>query len=244
MSVRAILFDLDGTLLPMDQERFLSHYFHAITSTLAKSGGYEPERLGRAIWKATAAMLKNDGSRTNEARFWDAFSALYEDRDVRADEGLFAAFYEKEFLSLSSLFTPSPDIVSLIQELRARGMTLVLATNPVFPAVATRNRLAFAGLDAADCARITTYENATFAKPSLGYYREIADALRLRPEECIMVGNDVADDMPARQTGMEVFLLTPCLINKEGAPIDAYPHGNVAELRRYLLEKIDEEEKR
>ena len=41
-----------------------------------------------------------------------------------------------------------------------------------------------------------------------------------------MVGNDVSDDMVADGLGMQVFLLTDCLINKENVDISAYPNGN------------------
>ena len=55
------LFDLDGTLLPMDQEAFTTGYFKLLTKKLAPHG-YEPKSLVDAIWAGTAAMVKNDGS--------------------------------------------------------------------------------------------------------------------------------------------------------------------------------------
>lgn len=49
-----------------------------------------------------------------------------------------------------------------------------------------------------------------------------------------MVGNDVREDMVAQQLGMQVFLLTDCIINKAGADISAYPHGGFDALAQYL----------
>ena len=49
-----------------------------------------------------------------------------------------------------------------------------------------------------------------------------------------MVGNDVQEDMVARELGMEVFLLTPCMINKQGTDISQFPHGDFPELLRFL----------
>ena len=50
-----------------------------------------------------------------------------------------------------------------------------------------------------------------------------------------MVGNDVTDDMePATEVGMQVFLLTDYLINKNGADISVYPHGNYDDLLAYV----------
>jgi len=49
-----------------------------------------------------------------------------------------------------------------------------------------------------------------------------------------MVGNDVGDDMVTRELGMNVFLLTDCLINKKDVDINQYPHGGFAELIEYI----------
>lgn len=52
-----------------------------------------------------------------------------------------------------------------------------------------------------------------------------------------MVGNDVSDDGAAIAAGMELFLLTDNLINKNGADISAIPHGGYKELNAYLEQK-------
>ena len=63
--IRAVLFDLDGTLLPMDQDAFIKKYFGLLAQRLAPYG-YEPKKLIDTIWKAISAEMTNDGSRTNE----------------------------------------------------------------------------------------------------------------------------------------------------------------------------------
>ena len=60
-----ILFDLDGTLLPMDNDAFTKGYFKLLAARLAPLG-YEPAKLVDSIWAGTAAMVKNDGSQNNE----------------------------------------------------------------------------------------------------------------------------------------------------------------------------------
>lgn len=57
MNITTILFDLDGTLLPMDQEAFTTGYFKFLAKKLAPYG-YEPKSLVDAIWAGTAAMVK------------------------------------------------------------------------------------------------------------------------------------------------------------------------------------------
>ena len=49
-----------------------------------------------------------------------------------------------------------------------------------------------------------------------------------------MVGNDVGEDMVAENLGMQVFLLTDCLINKKSADLSRYPHGGFPELLALL----------
>ena len=98
----------------------------------------------------------------------------------------------------------------------------------------TLSRIRWAGLDAADFALITTYENATHCKPNPAYYADICAQMRLDPARCLMVGNDYTEDLAAAEIGMEVFLVTDCLIAPEGADLSRVPHGTMAELLRRL----------
>jgi FMN phosphatase YigB (HAD superfamily) len=84
----------------------------------------------------------------------------------------------------------------------------------------------------------TTYENSRHCKPNLDYYRDILDSIGANPEECLMVGNDVGEDMIAKELGMKVFLLEDCIINKSGEDISAYPHGSFDELINYIGELV------
>lgn len=70
-----ILFDLDGTLLPMDQDLFVKDYFGRLARKIAPLG-YKPEELSGNLWKGVAAMVMNDGSCLNEDVFWNVFKNL------------------------------------------------------------------------------------------------------------------------------------------------------------------------
>ena len=93
MKITTVLFDLDGTLLPMDNDLFTKGYFKLLAEKLAPYG-YEPKQLVDAIWAGTACMVKNDGSKTNEAAFWETFGKIYGEKAV-SDQPVFQAFYEK-----------------------------------------------------------------------------------------------------------------------------------------------------
>jgi FMN phosphatase YigB (HAD superfamily) len=129
-----------------------------------------------------------------------------------------------------------PRAAELISNLKRMGLRLILATNPLFPAMATHRRVRWAGLKPENFEWITTYENSRFAKPNPEYYREILNRFDLHPEDCLMIGNDVDEDMIAQSLGMKVFLLTDCLINRNNQDISEFPQGSYPELLAYIKE--------
>ena len=111
---------------------------------------------------------------------------------------------------------------------------MILATNPIFPHVSTKNRAIWAGVSVDDFEYVTTYETCSYCKPNLKYYEDILNKQGLHPENCLMVGNDVTEDMVVEKLGMKVFLLTDCIINKEEKDISDYPQGSFDELKEYI----------
>ena len=233
MKIKAVLFDLDGTLLPQDQDVFVETYFRALSRRFADR--YAPDALIAAVWHGTEAMMANDGSRTNEQAFWKAFAERLGEV-AQADKAEFDRFYREEFNTVQAVCGFNPLVPATIARLHEQGFRLILATNPIFPYEAAVSRAAWAGIELSDFEWITTYENSRYSKPNPLYYQDIADQAGLPPEACLMVGNDVGDDMAAARIGMRVFLLTDCLINKTDESVDRYPHGGFAELCRYIDE--------
>lgn len=224
--LKTVLFDLDGTLLPMDQEYFTKAYFKLLAARLAPLG-YEPGKLVDSIWAGTAAMVKNDGSRTNEEAFWETFAAIYGAR-VKQDRAVIDDFYTREFNQARTACGFNPAASETVARLKAAGKEVVLATNPIFPAAATRSRIRWAGLEPEDFRLYTTYENARFCKPNPDYYREILEKIGRRPQECLMVGNDATEDTAALEQGIGVYLVTDCLLNPKGRDISGVPQGTFA----------------
>lgn len=232
MAITTVLFDLDGTLLPMDQELFVKTYLGLLAKKMAPHG-YDPDTLIKGVWMGTGAMIKNTSGRTNEEIFWETFCALV-NADARKDEPLFRAFYENEFAQVQTVCGFNPKAAETIALVKRKGLRLALATNPLFPAIATENRTRWAGLDPADFELITTYESSTCCKPNPAYYREVLARLGVRAEECLMVGNDVQEDMMTRSLGMQVFLLTDCMIDRQNTDIEQYPHGGFDDLMTFI----------
>lgn len=226
-----LFFDLDGTLLPMDRKEFEEAYFSRMIRFIAPHG-YDPHALKNAILASTVKMAENRSEATNEQIFWQTATQMLGDR-IREDEPLFEDFYETDFQQIAALCPANPDIQKLIKDLKGK-YRLVLATNPLFPKIATHSRIRWAGLEPEDFELITTYETCTRTKPDPAYFEEVLAKVGARPGEVIMIGNDTAEDLTARQAGIEVFLLTDCLINPDDLSLDAIPHGTINELRDWL----------
>lgn len=234
MSIKAVLFDLDGTLLPMDQDVFVKAYFGGIAKKLAPYG-YDQSALVGAILAGTMRMIENDGTVSNEQTFWRFFSEQYGQKAL-ADIPLFNRYYEEDFDKLCAVCGRNPQAAEAVRAVKKAGLRVALATNPIFPSVATEKRIRWAGLSPQDFELFTTYENSKFCKPNLGYYKEITDKLGVSPCKCLMVGNDTGDDMVAKKLGMKVFLLTDCLINKAEEDISNYKNGGFDKLLEYINE--------
>lgn len=233
MAIKAILFDLDGTLLPMDQNRFLKGYFGLLTEKMVKSG-YDADTFMKALLAGTDAMVANDGTKTNEALFWEVFGSFYT-KESLPPISLFDEFYEKDFPRTRDFCGFDERPKKIVRAVKDKGLLAVLATAPAFPAIATETRMGYVGLKPSDFVLYTTYENSTYCKPSEGYYREVLARIGCESHECLMVGNDVTDDMePAEAVGMQVFLLTDYLINKNSADIAVYPNGSFDDLLRLI----------
>ena len=232
MSIKMVLFDLDGTLLPMDQDVFIKTYFGRLAAFLGKMG-YDVNKLVDSIWKGTSQMIKNDGSCTNEEVFWKVFGEVY-GGSKEMDEPNLRRFYEEDFDNVSKSCGFDKMAKEVIGYVKSKGLRVALATNPIFPSVATKKRIAWAGLDLNDFEHITFYENSHFSKPNLKYYEEVLAKLNVSPTECLMVGNDVAEDLVASKLGMKVFLLNHSIVNKFNLDYSNVPQGNFNDLSKYI----------
>ena len=237
--LKAVLFDLDGTLLPMDQNTFMKDYFGRLIRRLVPLG-YTPEGFLAAMKAGIAAMVQNNGSRTNDEAYWDAYTAV-SGKEILNHMSVFEDFYENEFDQVAAVCGCNPKAAETVHFLQEKGIRVILATNPLFPRIATQKRIRWAGLTPGDFELYTTYEDIGTCKPNPDYYREVLACTGLDASECVMVGNDVGEDMMAgAKAGLRGFLLTDCLINTPGADVNDYPHGSFDELKTYLTRLIEE----
>jgi len=227
-----VLFDLDGTLLPMELDSFLESYFDLLTKKLS-AYGYDPRETTNGMWEGVMAMIGNDGIHTNEDVFWEAFNKEV-GKDARVDMPLFYDFYQNEFHGAKAACGFDPKAVQTVNAVKAKGLRVVLATSPLYPAVATENRMRWAGFQPEDFELYTTYEDTYHCKPNPAYYQDILDKLGLKAEECLMVGNDAIEDTAAEKVGIQVFLLPKHLVNRKNLDVSAYPQGDFDALLAFI----------
>lgn len=234
MKKKAILFDLDGTLLPMDLEKFTGLYFGELAKKLAPYG-YEADKFVKVMWKGVAAMVRNDGAVTNEKRFWDVFTS-YMGEQALGDMPVFEEFYQKEFHRAKAGCGENPLAVEAVRAAREKADHVILATNSIFPPVAVEARLSWVNLKLTDFDLVTTYDTDRYCKPNPAYFVDILERMNLAPRDCVMVGNDEKEDMwAAAQAGIAGYLVTDNLI-----PCPEHPHtgprGSFAEMVKWLRE--------
>ena len=229
-----ILFDLDGTLLPMDYERFAKIYFTELGRFCEDL--IVPQNLVKHIWTATHAMVANTEELTNETVFMENFARLI---PGELDEYLtrFDLFYQQEFKKTRAAIFENALIPASLTLLKAKGYQLVLATNPLFPEPAILQRINWAGLKPTDFSYITTFERNHYCKPQTQYFTEILREISKTSADCLMVGNDVQEDLVATNLGISTYLITDCMINRSPEePISSDYQGSYREFYNFVAE--------
>ncbi|WP_462360929.1 HAD family hydrolase [Parvimonas micra] len=208
--MKAILFDLDGTLLPLDEKLFVDIYFTELSKVFSEYN-IESNKLVEAIWTATHEIIKNDGKRTNEEAFWEKFKSII-NIDLSNVKEVLEKFYVNEFFTKLKKCSTENNLAKVAVNLaKKNGRKVVLATNPVFP-IDALVRLKWTGLDIDDFDYVTHYSNSSFSKPNPKYYLDLCKKLDVEPKECLMIGNDERQDIfAASSAGMNCYLVTDYL---------------------------------
>ncbi len=228
----AILFDMDGTLVPMELETFAKAYMEKLVKAVYPLG-YDPNALTGTVWESVKAMIANDGTITNCERCWKVFSDCLGE-DILLKQDVFNDFYNGDFYSLKEFTGENPLAKRAVEEAKKHAGKVILATNPVFPLEAVKARLSWVGLTLEDFDYVTSYENSSYCKPNPKYYEEIFAKNGLSSNGLLMVGNDVHEDyVPANGLGMDVFLVTDCIIG-EVSNAENVETGTFEELVSYL----------
>lgn len=229
--IDTILFDLDGTLLPLDMEKFTEIYFHEMGYMFKDM--IEPKLLVKYIWDATREMVSNTEYKTNEEVFMSRFSELI-GGDITEYRQQFDDFYDTLFHKTREAVESHELIREIVADLKLKNYKLVIATNPLFPRKAIHHRIEWAGLDLKDFEYITSYEENHYCKPQLHFYNEVLEIMGKKPEQCMMVGNDVQEDMIAQELGIKTFLVNNHMIHRTDEAVQCNYVGSYEDLYRFV----------
>ncbi len=229
----AIFFDMDGTLLPMEIREFLEAYYQLLGVAAARAG-FDAEEFIDALNAGMLAMGDHEPDCTNADAFWRTFfSQLHPGGPTDAQrarvERFVEDFYTHDFGQAGAGVVPNPAAAQAIESLKRKGYPLYLCTMPMFPLKGVEWRLNWANVDIALFDRVTTYDNSTAIKPSVAYYRENALLAGAEPPRILMVGNDTSDDLSCLELGMDVYLVTDFMINRNNYDISRVKHGSLAD---------------
>ena len=230
-----LLFDLDNTLLGNNMDMFLPLYLQALSAHMASYA--EPRRLVKTLMGASDQMIANlHPDRTLEEVFDAGF---YPPLGIEKDpvRGILDTFYAEEFPKLRSITQVRPEAVDLVKTALSRGCQLAIATNPLFPLTAVKQRLSWAGLSPEEIpfSLIPSFHTFHFAKPNPAYFAELMTKLAWPEGPVIMVGDDFnLDIIPAHQAGLATYWVTPQGFSlPENQPLPS-GHGTLTELLPWL----------
>lgn len=225
------LFDLDGTLLPMDFDKFMELYFYNLGMHF--HGKIEPKRLAKSVMEATSVMVQEKNNKTNEEKFMSHFETLI-DGNLEEYRNHFDLFYDTLFENVKPSTYESSEMIESVRLLKEKGYKVVVATNPLFPIKANYHRLRWAGFEKDDFEYISSFEQNKYTKPHLEYYEEVLENIGKQPEQCYMIGNDVFDDLPAKKLGMKTYLIDDCLLNHHNMEIETNYQGNYKDFLEFV----------
>lgn len=232
--LKAVFFDLDGTLLPLDEDKFTKTYFGLLCKRMAPLG-YNPDELVSVIWAGTKAMYMNDGTKTNEEVFWETFENHYGSKKLK-DRDYLDAFYLNEFKGVKICCEDNPLAKEIVHFCKKNRLITVLSTNPIFPSTGTLTRASFVGLTQYDFDFITYYENSSYCKPNPAYFKMLLDKFNLSPDEVIVFGNNTYEDGDCSHAcGIKCYMVGDYFIDSPKAKFK-YEHISMEE----VIDKIKE----
>ena len=237
--IRAVLFDLDDTLLSINLGAFMARYTTDLAAIVAEVGRVSPARAAGALTRGYLAMA--DESRDDDLTNARVLAGVVRERThVDLEDPVVAealSFYDREVLPRRNgplvRATPREGAREAVGRAREMGLVVALATNPAFSEECLRTRLGWAGLSPEDFDLVSHIRNSRRLKPRARYFQEFVAELALTPEECLMVGNDATRDFPRPDVGLRTAYVG------HARPRRAVWRGSTAALARELPALVD-----
>ena len=225
----SFLVDLDNTLLINEMSDFLPVYLKSLSENFPQ---WKSDEFIKQLKAATQAMIRKDLPESTLEQVFD--QEFYPSLGIEkfAIETDLYYFYENKYDDLAYLTRRLPEAADMVEHAFSENWDVVVATNPIYPKVAVRKRLGWAGFSRQTLFKIiSSFEEFHFAKPNPAYYAEILALLGCPDQPAVMIGDKLEEDiLPASKLGITGYLVTdqPVAIPEPlDAPVEQGPLKNV-----------------
>lgn len=230
--IKAVIFDLDGTLLPMNENEFVKFYFGLLCKKVVPLG-YDKDLFIKTVTTGTYLMRKNDGKISNAEVFWNYFASVFGEEKLK-DKAVFDEFYMSDFEKTKDSCGFNPIAKDIVEYCKSKVGSVIMASNPIFPKEAMEWRMKFAGLNPDDFDYISDYENSSCCKPNPEFLKDILKKQSLNVDEVVYFGNnEVEDGWPTNELGIKVFMVGDDIIKDEEKRWE-YKHIPLEEIKKVL----------
>lgn len=206
MTIKTVLFDMDGTLLNMGESAFEKEYLKRMVLFLEQRYPGRGKEIVKAVGCGAEVMKASDGTRTNLEVFWEAFEKA-SGKTQDEIEPVITQYYQTDFTHIGDTYVPDSNMQEAVRLLAQKGFQLLVATTPVIPRIANEERVRWSGLSDIPWVDVTSFETYNYSKPNVKYFQQICEKYNLNPAECMMVGDSLVKDYPATELGMDFYLL-------------------------------------
>lgn len=236
--IKAVLFDLDDTLLDINLSAFMARYLSGRCRLLAYA---TQTPLPKVVWAQGRSYLDVDrGDRqdalTNEqfmaARMAELCGIPLGEPALADALSFFDAIYIERLRGGLVQARPRAGARRTIEIAQSLGLAVALATQPVFSLETDLVRMRWAEVDDIDFRLVSHAGNSTRTKPNAHYYQEFCCTLGLTPQECLMVGNDAGRDFARPDCGLRTAYVG------HGLPGKGVFRGSIRELGDHLPELV------
>lgn len=221
MTLQAVVFDIDGTLLGYEPSVVIARISKALSGQLSSPR--------RAVMQFAASWSGEWPDSPDAApRFWQQFAEQFAEEANLSPDVL--PELTRAVSSFSDGYFAFPDAAPAIGQVRARGLkTAILTNHRTADMPTTLNRC---GLDAASFDAFVSCYRPGFAKPDPRAYSRVADLLEVDVCACAFVDDTPGHVQAASELGMQAWL-----IDRDGVHSDFA--GTAVSSLRHLADDID-----
>lgn len=200
------MIDLDGTLINLDWRKNMRYYYKKVMKILPDMGAKVSYLY--SVRLAAKKMMSDDTDDLLNIEKYFKYITRYTKLPDEKNREIYFKFYNESFAGFQEDVKDVEGAHQLISLCKSMGMKIVLATNPVFPLQAVKERLSWGKFNPEDFDLITHIQNFTHCKPSPKYFMDILSKFGTKPDNAFMVGDDYYYDIkPCKKLGIRTWWL-------------------------------------